>query len=352
MISVTDIPWWFRGVIRRLGQTSTIAVVVLLLILSVLVGAAVVMIVEMAGGSNGPKTYWDALWWFVVTITGVGLDAVAPVTPVGRASSATVLMLARIFFGMFTAAIASALINRLLMEGKGMGQVALRNHVVICGWTSRGFEIVKQLTRDERSQDIVILAGLEESPVRRSGVHFVRGDPTMEKDLRRADVCRAETVIILSDESTPGLSDSTTDARSVLVALAVETLNKGVYTFAEVRQTANCQHFERANVNEVLVTNDLVSALMARSSVHHGLTAVLTDLLTSDAGNEIYVLPTPPSLVGKPFDDLLIQLQTTKRAILLGIRRGEEIVLNPKDPLIVTRGDSLILVARENLVLE
>ena len=129
-----EVPWWVRGVIRKLGQTSTILVVIVLLALSVVVGAA------------------------LVTITGVGLEAVAPDASLSRVTSAIVLLLARIFFGMFTAAIASALINRLLIESKGMGDVALRNHTVICGWNGRGNKIVQQLAKDERVQDVVIVA--------------------------------------------------------------------------------------------------------------------------------------------------------------------------------------------------
>lgn len=200
MISVADVPWLFRNVIRRLGQTSTIAVVIFALILSVVLGAGIVAVEEAVAGGGGPTGYFAALWWFVVTITGVGLDAIEPVTQLGRATSATVLMLARIFFGMFTAAIASALINRLLMEGRGMGDVSLRGHSVICGWNGKGNEIIRQLTGDERKQEVVVLCELESTPVRHSGVHFVHGDPTSDADLRRASVQTAETVIILADE--------------------------------------------------------------------------------------------------------------------------------------------------------
>jgi len=342
-------PWWVRSVIRKLGQTSTIVVVIVLLGLSVIVGAALVTIIEVAAGGKGPQNYMDALWWFIVTITGVGLDAIGPDAPWSRVTSATVLLLARIFFGMFTAAVASSLINRLLMEGKGMGDVALRNHTVICGWNSRGSRIIEQLVKDERAQDVVILAGLESTPVRKRGVHFVHGDPTLDRDLRRASVPNAETVIILADESAPGLSDSTVDARSVLVALAVEKLSPAVYTCAEVRQSENRHHFEHASVDEIVVTNDIGSELLARTSVHHGISSVISDLLTSDAGNEIYVTPCPQSLIGKAFDDALMNLQSRQHALLLGIVRGGTVILNPAEPLVIMHRDALILISRDRL---
>lgn len=349
MYLVAEFPWWVRSAIRKLGQTSTILVVIVLLVLTVLTGAALVTILEVAAGSKGPQNFMDALWWYIVTITGLGLDAVAPDAPASRATSAIVLLLARIFFGMFTAAIASALINRLLMEGKGMGEVVLRNHAVICGWNSRGEKIVEQLVKDERAQDIVILAGLENAPVRRHGVHFIHGDATTDADLRRASVLQSETVLILADESTPGLSDTTMDARSVLVALAVEKLNPVVYTCAEVRRSSNRDHFVRAGVDEIVFTCDIGAELLARTSVHHGISGVINDLLTSDAGNEIYVMACPPSLVGKAFAGALALLQGDQRALLLGLMRGSETMLNPVGPVALEQGDKLILISRDRV---
>ena len=346
MNPIVEIPWLFRSAIRRLGQTSTIAIVLLLLVVVVLVGAALVWFVEMATGGSGPRTYLEALWWYIVAITGIGVQARAPATSAGSAAGASGLLLARIFFGMFTAAVAAGLINRLLMEGKGMGSVVLRNHVVICGWNSKGHDIVAQLLRDEHRQHIVILCELPETPVHQSGVTFVHGDPANDIDLRRAGVQAAETVIILSDEVTPGLSDSTHDARAVLVALAVDAVNPQVYTFAEIKLSQNRPHFRRANVNETVVTSEIASDLMARSSVHHGLSSVIFDLLTPDTSNEFYISDAPHDLIGKTFDDALIHLQLTHRAVLIGVKREGELIVNPEQPITITENDRLVVISR------
>ena len=116
----------------------------------------------------------------------------------------------------------------------------------------------------------------------------------------------AETVIILADETYPAHSASTTDARSVMVALAVETLNRNVYTFAEVCQPENKQHFLNANVDEVLVADEIVADLM----------------------------------------------QSAKRAILVGIERAGQVLMNPTEPLVITSNDKLILISRRAVVLE
>jgi voltage-gated potassium channel len=227
-----------------------------------------------------------------------------------------------------------------------MGDVTLRGHAVICGWNTKGNAIVAQLTHDERKQDIVILAELDSTPIRHAHVHFIHGDPTRESDLRRASVDKAETVIILADESYSGHTDSTIDARSVLVALAVEHANPPVYTFAEVRQPENREHFRHANVDEMLVSNEIVSDLIARASVLHGVSRVISDLLAIGTGSDICIVPPPPSLVGSSFNDAMTKLQNDHRVVLIGVRRKDEIILNPQDALIVNECDSLIVIAR------
>jgi voltage-gated potassium channel len=340
------VPWIFRSAIRRLGQTSTILVVIAVLIITVLVSAGIMWVVEVAGGGAGPQTYGEALWWHIVAITGVGLEAHGPATGIGHAAGATGLLMSRIFFGMFTAAVAAALINRLLLEGKGMGSVVLRNHVVICGWNGKGSDIVNMLMRDEHKESVVILNNLPEDPIHHPGVTFVHGDPANEKDLRRAGVDDAATVVILADETIPGLNDMTTDARSVLVALAADAVNPHVYTFAEIKQPQNRQHFVRANVNEMIVTNEFVSDLMARASVYHGLSHVIHDLLTPKTNSDFYIIPAPHDLIGKSFEDALIHLQLTHRAILVGVKRNGVLDVNPEAPVSLAEGDELVVISR------
>jgi len=352
MTWIVEVPWLFRSVIRRLGQTSTVVVVITLLIGIVLVGAGLVTVEEIAAGGNGPKNYLDTLWWYTNTLTGLNLPSTPPVSQAGQATSAIVLLMARIFFGIFMGAVASALINRFLMEGRGMGSVILRHHVIICGWNSRGPNIVTEFLQEANGHDVVILANLDETPVRSKRVHFVRGDPSLEKDLQRASIGTAETAIILSDQSTPGLSDSTMDGRSVLITLTVHSLNKNIYIVAEVRQAENCPHFERAGADELLVTNDVVAVLLARAAANHGLTHVVRDLLTSDAGNEIFIVPLPPSLADKTFDEALMHLKTAHRALLIGTMCGKEIILNPKQPLNLNACDHLVLVCRDRPILD
>ena len=77
----------------------------------VMIAATLVTTVELGADNSTIRTFPDALWWAVVTITTVGYGDMAPVTATGR-TIAFVLMLGGIaFFGGITANLASYLVK-------------------------------------------------------------------------------------------------------------------------------------------------------------------------------------------------------------------------------------------------
>ena len=84
-----------------------------------------------------------------------------------------------------------------------MGTFKGSGHILICGWSSKGPEIIRELrareVEDER--EIVILADRETDPFEEKGVFFVRGNTSDAADLLRAGLERVSTVIVLADNT-------------------------------------------------------------------------------------------------------------------------------------------------------
>ncbi len=200
-----------------------------------------------------------------------------------------------------TATIASRFVATVIRQGAGMGMYKGSGHILICGWSAKGFEIIRELrakeVEDER--EIVILADLETDPVDEDGVTFVRGTPSNGPDLLRAGLDRVSTVIVLADSSNASDEPDDLDARSLLTTLAVESINPAAYSCVEVIRSENRQHFERTHADELVVTAELTGSLLAASARTHGLTAVIADLLTHPEGQELYRVPVPPELAGR-----------------------------------------------------
>src|SRR5207237_4673470 len=112
----------------------------------------------------------------------------------------------RIWIVLILGTLPTKLVQVLPSRGWGRGRVRLKDHIVICGWSGKGNEIVTELRNrgdDESRRPIVILAPLDQNPSKDALTQFLHGDPTRADDLRRASIEDARTAIVLADNSYP-----------------------------------------------------------------------------------------------------------------------------------------------------
>jgi voltage-gated potassium channel len=245
-------------------------------------------------------------------------------------------------------AIASRLVTIVINKGKGMGATKARGHIVICGWSGKGAEIIREL-RAEQVHDqrhIVVLAQLETDPTKVDDVEFIRGDPSDADDLRRAGIDRCDTAIVLADESVPSASDSDRDARTLFAVLAVESINPDCYSCVEVIRSENREHFERTRANELVVSAELTGALLAGAARSPGLSRLVTDLVTHPESQEFYRLAVPADLVGSAVRDALLTVKERFDALFVGlVDDRDHYELNPAGDRVLRDGDIMLVIA-------
>jgi voltage-gated potassium channel len=271
-----------------------------------------------------PETGVGQFLYFVVVITGVGIIAIV------------------------TAGIASRIIQWVMRKDAGMGRARYEDHIVICGWSPKADEILRELHAEEveDKRPVVVVAPLPQTPTDDDLVTFIQGSPSDAEVLRRAGVDRAETAIILADESNPAAGPDEHDAMTLLTALAVEAMNPAVYSCVEVIRTENLPHFQRAKVDEVVVSAGLAGNILAASAMNHGLSRVIADLTGHETGNEFYAVEVPRALHGSTFWTAADQLKSQADALLIGVaRNGFEYTVNPSSGHVIEPGDRLLVIA-------
>jgi voltage-gated potassium channel len=305
-------------------------------------GAILLFERSTAGGLRDPA---DVFWWVILTLLDVTDPGFFPTSGAGRLVGLFLTSLSTVLLWLFSAIVVTIVLDVVLKEGQGMGSTKCRNHIIICGWNETAGEIVEQLHSADSNKPVVVLAELEMKPLNYTWIDFVKGDPSNSRDLERANVMEADVAIIF-----PVARGEAADAQSLLTALAIETLNRDVYSCVEVLNPKNRQHFVRANVDEMFVRGELGAHLLARSTLCKGLSAVVSELLRWDEGNEFYKINLKdyyPSMVGKTFDEALDYLRRNFNVILLGVERTierEEVVIDPGEELVLLKGDTAIVV--------
>jgi voltage-gated potassium channel len=250
-----------------------------------------------------------------------------------------------------TATIASRFVATVIKQGAGMGTFKGSGHVLICGWSRKGIEIVRELRAREvdDEREVVILAERDSSPLEQKGLTFIRGNPSSADDLARAGLERVSTVIVLADESNLSNEPDDVDARSLLTTLAVESINPHAYSCVEVVKSENRPHFERTHADELVVSAELTGSLLAASARTHGLTDVIADLLTHPEGQELYRIPMPPELADQSARHALEVMKDLYDSLLVGVFLDGRCVVNPGNDTVLPVGAELLVVRERPL---
>ncbi|MEO8207488.1 MAG: NAD-binding protein, partial [Chloroflexota bacterium] len=214
-----------------------------------------------------------------------------------------------------------------------------KDHIVVCGWNATARDLIEELKGDEYRAKVVVLAEEEKNPAG-DGVYFVHGDTTDAADLRRAGIEDAAAALIF-----PSAPTNEADMHSILTVMAIESVAPQVRTVAEIINPRHVEHFERAHVDEVLVTSRLASRLLARSALYPGLTALVTDIVSGGEGSELYRVELPSSYLGLTIDEVSSRLRQDHRATLLAVSRGVQTFVNPPADFRVVDDDDLLVVA-------
>ena len=285
---------------------------------------------------------------------------------VTQISCLAALVVSVAFLAVVTAKITSLFIEFCRRGGSIVHKVNLSDHVIICGWSVQGERIVSELLSDggEPHQEIVVLADREQRPLQDDRVEFVKGDPTQDEALKRARIEEASSVIVLSDLTK---RDTRADAEALMIVLAVESLNRDVHTTVQIQNSSNRVHLERAHADEIICVDQMAGHLVVASTVNHGISRVVSELLPFNSGSEFYRYDVQPSdeVVGKEFKEA-VQLLVREGIILLGfetddteelrqgvsddlvhsVKGGKRIILvNPQSKYKIRQKDALFLIA-------
>lgn len=347
--------------VRGYREYLVVGVIALTLVLT---GAMGIHFLE-ARQNPGIADFRDALWWAGFTMMAGEPIGVEPRTTLGRVVLLVLMGGGMTVFALLTGTISAVMVDRLRnsLEGREMRLEDLDGHILICGWNRGGPTLVHELARDPRHRDRALVIVVDRPPeddleidyqqVDRERVYVIRKDYTRVQVLEEAGIARISMAILLAD-ATGDRSDQDRDARTVLAALTIENLKKGIFTCVELLHPENAPPLRLAGVEEIVVATEYSGTILAHASLNAGLVRFFDEVLSSSYGNNFYKATVPPDLVGKPFTDAMVALRRDHRAILLSAeRKGGNghwtMHVNPEPGFLLESQDRLVYLAMRPL---
>jgi voltage-gated potassium channel len=310
---------------------------ILLALLSIFTFGTVVHFIE-------PETFptiFEGFWWAIVTVSTVGYGDYSPTSEIGRLVGMILILVGTAFMTFYFASLSAATVSIQNSRIEGKATFKGEKHVILIGWNERIRETLLQLNGlNDRLPIVLIDETLKENPVSYTNVTFIRGNPTHDDTLSRANIVRAEMVIISSDQSK---NEVHADMATVLTLIAAKGLNPSVYTIVEILTKNQIVNAKRAGANEVIQTNKLTSFVMANSIISHGMSDTLLLMLDNLAGNRLEYITATEHIEGFSYQEC-INYFIKEGILLIGIKRRDESFINPAPTFPIMKFDELLII--------
>ena len=313
---------WFRKLIRNSFFQVGAGLFIVMLI-----GGFIIMYLE-AGEITEKET---PFWWAIVTMTTVGYGDFSPTTPEGRLFAVFIMFAGIALVSLLTASISSIYVAKRIREDKGLEKVNLSDHIVLCGWNKNAESIIDSLRNlsNKDSLHLILVNEIHEDIVNHLrnkykdiDLYFVAGDFTSEEILKRASIEEAHTVIII-----PNIDDEnigSPDEKTIFATLTIKSLSSSVRVVAYLIQRENLTHIRRANVDEVVLSDDFGAYMIASHVMDPGIPQTTKGLLNAGSEERLRRVDIPSQFIGRSFDDLFEYFRSTKGWILIGLYSEEE----------------------------
>ncbi len=305
-------------------------------------------LVERVSERANIKSFEDALWYSIVTLTTVGYGDFFPVTPVGKILGLMFILGSLGLLG-FIFGKASEFIAEINWR-KQMGHygTSFEKHIVIIGWDSFSRSIVRDLiaagqkvaivTPDKNDIDLIY------SEFSSDHVFCLFSDLKNIQMFEKAAIARSAMIMI-------NLKD---DTEKLICMLNIRKEYPGTRFVLALENSDLSNTFYSAGATFVLSKNEIASKLMASYIFEPDVADMTNDLLTISQKNEEYdikefrILSDNP-YAGKNYGEAFADLKKRFNVLSIGLTKCNEknerrLMKLPPDDTKIDIGDYLILI--------
>lgn len=321
----------------------------ILFVMAIAFGSTIIFIYEGAGVNPNIHSFFDAIYWSVITISTVGFGDISPVTIQGRVATLFLVIGGMGVIAFSTSIVTSALNEKLLIikEEKVIGETnSLKEFVIICGYGKMGKVLAKEFYKIK--QDFIIIDKDNKDFESEDAQKFltIKGDATTSSLLEKVGINKGASSIIAMTNS---------DAVNLSIILTARALNPTINIIARANHTNTKQKLYLAGASQVVLSNE-IAALVAAEYIGQPVTfEAIDDILLNGEGaviDEIEILQNS-HFIGERLNTINFAKFNLTLIGIVEEQNRKKFIFNPnKEEYIIKQKDILILIGFQESILQ
>jgi len=314
----------------------------------IFVSSVLVYVMEANNPASAINTFFEAIYWSIVTISTVGYGDITPITQEGRIVSMFVIIAGIAVFSFTTSLIVTGFTEKLdeIKDKKLLDDIAnMKKFYLICGYEDISKEISKKLIQ---SSKVIILEENQEkaSQAKKDGFFVLNYDPGSIESYQKLKINIQEQVKAI-------LCLSHSDVENVYTALTIRSFNKDVFILSILKNKINKNKLLFAGVNELFYEKELIG-MIAKGFIGQPVAFELIHALRSSYNG----VDMQEIVVSERILDSFTIVGNLKykkyKILLLGIykKSQKEFCFNPPDTTTLELGDYLLIIGNIQFIKE
>ena len=288
----------------------------------------------------------DSAYLTVTTLATVGYGDIHPMTTPGKIFAMVIILL-----GVGAVYYTFVLLVGMVVEGqmsefwgkrnmkRQIGE--LKNHIIVCGVGRVGTNVIQRLQHEGEKFVVVERDQVKCEQLTARKILVVHGDATLDDVLLEAGIARAKGIITALPH----------DADNVYVTLTGKSLNPNIAIVARADRQEAEEKLRRAGATTVIFPlmtggRQMVTALTRPAIMDFVENVFYNQELHLDIAE--FCVANESVLVGKSLIESNIKDQYD--AIVVAIKRGVQLLTNPKADMVINGGDVLIVLGQRDML--
>jgi voltage-gated potassium channel len=278
--------------------------------------ASALVIFEVENPDSHINSFWDGIYWALITVSTVGYGDIVPATPEGRLVAIMLILAGLGTFSFLASIIVTAFSERLpeLQVRQGYGELERRGgHTIVCGFGRVAEEVAKLFAREEERFVVVDSSEERYRLARRSGYQALHGKAESEEMLDALHVESARRILCLTND----------DVVNLYITVSARYRNPAIDIIAVANHPGNTKKLQRAGADHTVSPFDNVGSLAVQCIGQPVAFDAVLEVMTAGQGigvDAIRIADGSP-LIGSTVGELRLEAH---KLVLFGVISGRQ----------------------------